>query len=302
MGFFHYFKKKPGPTRKQIFRERFKNFVLELKVRGFSEKSIDAYLNYNGAFLDFIKKEQKSITSADIRSYLNYLVLEGLGPRSINLAIHSLKSYYEGFMSKKLFKNIKRSKIPKDLPNILSKKEILDMINSTNFLKHKLLIELLYSSGIRVGECVNLKLENINLDERITFIKKGKGNKDRYTITSRRFIEDLREYLNTRKKPSLFLFDDGYGSHISIRTAEEIVRLAAKRAGIRKRVYPHLLRASFATHLLEEGVSIEKVQKLLGHARIDTTLGYIRTKTDDLKQIKSPLDESEEEKHGTKKV
>ncbi len=87
-----------------------------------------------------------------------------------------------------------------------------------------------------------------------------------------------------------YLFDDGYTNHISVRTAEEIVKLAAKRVDIRRRVYPHLLRASFATHLIEHGTPIEKIQKLLGHSNIDTTMEYIGTRTDDLKMIKSPLD------------
>ena len=288
--FFKYFKKKTGPTKKQILRDKFRNFVLELKVRGFSEKSIDSYLYYNGTFLDFIKKESRSVTSVDIKSYLNYLVLEGAQPRTINMAINSLKAYYEGFMKKRLFKNIKRSKIPKDLPRVLSRDEIKAMIDNTRYLKHKLLIELLYSSGARIGECVKIKVDDIDINEKILFIKKGKGNKDRLTLTSDRFIEDLKKYLSTRKKESVYLFDNNYTSHISIRTAEELIKLAAKRAGIKKRVYPHLLRASFATHLIEDKVSIDKVQKLLGHSKVETTRGYIRTRTDDLKKIKSPLD------------
>jgi integrase/recombinase XerD len=288
--FFRYFKKKQGPGRKKLLREKFKNFVLELKVRGFSEKTIDIYLYYNGRFLDFIKKEPRSVTSMDIKSYLNYLVLEGLEPRTVNMALNSLKAYYEGFMGKKLFKSIKRSKIPKNLPNVLSKDEIRKMIDKTKSLKHKLLIELLYSSGMRIGECVKIKVEDINTAEKLIFIKEGKGKKDRYTITSGKFIDDLKKYLSQRKKQSIYIFDNGYGSHASIRTAEEIVKLAAKRAGIKKTVYPHLLRASFATHLIEDEVGIEKIQKLLGHSRINTTLGYLRTKTDDLKNIKSPLD------------
>lgn len=290
MKFFHYVKKKIEPAKKDILREKFKNFVIELKIRGFSEKTVDSYLHYNGSFLEFIRKEPRSVASNDIKSYLNCLVEHGLEPRTINMAINSLKAYYGGFLRKKLFKTIKMSKIPKDLPKILGKDEIKAMIGNTGCLKHKLLIELLYSSGIRVGECVKIKVDDINLKEGIVFIKKGKGNKDRFTIISKRFIEDLNHFLNKRKRESVYLFDDSYGRHTSIRTAEEIVRLAARRAGIKNRVYPHLLRASFATHLLEDGTSLEKVQKLLGHARIQTTMGYIRAKTDDLKKIKSPLD------------
>lgn len=290
MKFFENAKKKSVKNNKEILKEKFKNFVLELKVRGFSEKSIDSYLYYNGAFLDFIKKEQRSVTSNDIKSYLTYLLLEGVQPRTINLAISSLKAYYEAFLGKKLFKNIKRSKIPKDMPNIISKDEITTMIDKTKNLKHKLLIESFYSSGMRSEECVKIKVENIDIKEKIVFISKGKGKKDRYTITSKRFIGDLKKFLSERKKQSIYLFDNGYGKHLSTRAAGQIVKQAAKRAGIKKRVHPHLLRACFTTHLIEKGVPIEKIQKLLGHARISTTQGYIRTRTDDLKKIKSPLD------------
>ncbi|MAG08283.1 hypothetical protein CMO89_02325 [Candidatus Woesearchaeota archaeon] len=288
--FFRYFKRKKGPTIKKISRQKFSKFVDELKLRGLSEKTIDVYTYYNNKFLDFIKKEQRSITSDDIKSYLNSLINKNIQPMTVRMALNSLKAYYEGYLGKKLFKNIKSPKVSKDLPQVLSKNEIKTMINNTDSLKHRLLIELLYSSGMRFGECVKIEVDNIYFDDKIVFIKNGKGKKDRFTITSQIFIGDLNTYLNQRKEQKKYLFDDGYSSHLSVRTAEEIVKLAAKRADIRRRVYPHLLRASFATHLIENGTPIEKIQKLLGHSNIDTTMGYIRTRTDDLKMIKNPLD------------
>ena len=282
--------KRQEPTQKELFRRKFKNFVMDLKVRGFSEKTIDIYANYNGKFLKFIKKEPRSVTSSDIRRYLNCLVLDGDKPRTINMALNSLKAYYHGFLGKRLFKNIKRSKIPKDLPHILSKEEIIEMIEKTSSIKHGLLIELLYSSGMRVGECVKVRLEDIDVKEKLVFIKQGKGRKDRYTIISRRFVKDLRQYLNERKKYSEYLFDNGRGGHITVRAAEEAMNLAAKKAGIKKRVYPHLLRSCFATHLLNDGTAMQKVQKLLGHSHMRTTMGYARTMTVDIRDVKSPLD------------
>jgi integrase/recombinase XerD len=289
MKFFKYFPKKNGPRQKDVLRERFKNFVLELRVRNFSNQTIDAYLHYNGKFLDFIKKEQRSINSKDIKAYLNYLVLNGAGPRTVNMAINSLKCYYGSYLGKRLFTNIKRSKIPKDFDPVISKEQVKLMIENTKFLKHRLLIELLYSSGMRVGECVKVRVDDVDYNDRIVFIKKGKGAKDRFTIISNRFIKDLKKYLNSREKQSVYLFDNGF-DHISIRTAEEVVKLAAKRAGIKKRVYPHLLRACFATHLLGNKVPMEKIQKLMGHSDIKTTQGYARLNTEEFKKIKSPLD------------
>ncbi len=288
MALFDDVKIKNVPRTKDILKEKYKNFVLELKVRNYSKQTINAYLYHINKFHDFIKKEQRSVSSFDIKSYLNYLVINGAGPRSLNAVINSLKCYYESYMGKRLFKRIKRSKVPNDLTPVLSKEEIVGMINKTKSLKHKLLIELLYSSGMRVGECVKVKIEDIN--DNIIFIKKGKGNKDRFVITSQHFLRDLKRYLAERPNYSIYLFDNYYGRHIAIRTAEAIVRQAAKKAGIKKRVYPHLLRACFATHLLEDKVPIESIQKLLGHSDIKTTQGYTRLRTDNLKEIKSPLD------------
>jgi len=288
MEFFKNFVMKNGLRQKVGLREKFKNFVLELKVRNLSNQTIDAYLHYNGKFLDFVKKEQRSINSNDIKAYLNYLLLDGAGPRTINMAIGSLKCYYESYLGKRLFRKIKRAKIPQDFDPVLSKEQVKLMIENTKLLKHRLLIELLYSSGIRVGECVKLKTGDIQ--DNIVFVRKGKGNKDRFTITSKGFVNELNNYLTNRKSQSEYIFDNGFGGNISIRTAEEIVKLAAKRAGIKKRVYPHLLRACFATHLLEDGLPMEKIQRLLGHANIKTTQGYARGRTDDIKNIKSPLD------------
>ncbi|MEA2036941.1 MAG: site-specific tyrosine recombinase/integron integrase [Nanoarchaeota archaeon] len=273
---------------KDILKDRFNNFVLELKVRNYSRQTINAYLYHIDKFLQFTKKEQRSVSTYDIRTYLNNLIMNGAGPRTINLAISSLKCYFESYLGKRLFDRIKRAKVPNDITPVLPREQIFAMINSTKFLKHKLLIELLYSSGMRVGECVKLKVGDI--DGNVIFIKKGKGNKDRFVITSQYFLRDLRRYIETREKESIYLFDNLSGGHITIRTAEEIVRSAARRAGIVGRVYPHLLRACFATHLLEEELPLESIQKLMGHADIKTTQGYTRLKTDYLKVIKSPLD------------
>lgn len=269
--------------------DKFKNFEKELKLKGFSINTIKLYLYYNKKFLDFIGKDSRSVSKNDIKRYLSYLISKKKEPRTVNTAHNALKSYYHDYMNRRVMMNIKRSKIPKNLPYILTKNEIENMIDTTNNLKHKLLIELLYSSGLRISECIKLKVKNIDLENKIVFIKQGKGKKDRFVITSDRFIEDLKYYLEKRKINSEYLFETKT-SHITVRTAQQILKQSAHRAGIGKNVYPHLFRASFATHLLENGTSLEKVQKVLGHSRIDTTMGYIKTKTDDLKNIKNPLD------------
>lgn len=268
---------------------KFKNFITNLRLAGYSEQTIKSYLYYNKKFLNFIKKEPKLVTRYDIKEYMTSLLIKNLKERSRNAAHNALKAYYDGFMKKRLFNNIKRSKIPNDMPNILSKEEIESMIENTNNIKHRLLIELLYSSGMRIGECLKVKVKDIDTERRIIFIKNGKGKKDRYVITSKKFIQDLKYYLKTRKFDSKFVFDNKH-SHLRERTAQQILRQAAYRAGLQKRVYPHLLRACFATHLLEQGERVYKIQKLLGHARRKTTEIYLGYRTDDIVNIESPLD------------
>jgi len=289
MGFFDGIGKRE-PSEKERLREKFKNFVLELKTRGYSEKTIDSYLYFNGRFLKFIEKEPRGIDSGDIKSYLNYMVMHNTEPRTMNLALQSLKCFYESYLNKRLFSRIKRSKIPKDMPRVLSREEIAGMIEKTENPKHRLLIELLYSSGLRVGECVRLKIKDIDMNEKLIFIKSGKGKKDRYVILSEMFLREMRCYLDKRKRTSDYLFEHNSG-HITERTAEEIVKEAAVRTGISHKVYPHLLRASFATHLIQKGTGIEKIQKIMGHSDVKTTQGYIRTTTDDIKKVKSPYDD-----------
>tara|TARA_Y100000310_G_scaffold340944_1_gene438451 strand:- start:2105 stop:2911 length:807 start_codon:yes stop_codon:yes gene_type:complete len=267
----------------------FEKLKEELKLRGYSGGTVKSYVYHNRKFLEFIKKSSRDVSTGDIRSYLGYLVGCGVKPRTLNLVYSALKFYYSEFLNKQLFGRINKSKVEKALPRILSKGEIHGMINATVNLKHKLLIELLYSSGTRITETVKLKVDDVDFDQELIFIKNGKGKKDRYIITSQRFLNDLKKYLSLRKIESEYIFDKSKG-HIAVRSAEAIIKNAAIRVGIEKRVYPHLFRATFATHLIEDKVGVEKVKKLMGHARLSTTLGYLANRTDDIKEIKSPLD------------
>ena len=165
------------------------------------------------------------------------------------------------------------------------------MVDATKNPKHKLLIELLYSSGLRVGEAVKIRTEDIIPEQKIAIIRQGKWAKDRIVILSERFINDFKQCLQSRKDQSPCLFPSASGNpHISTRTAQKIIKNSAKKAGI-KGVYCHALRASFATHLFDRGTDIHHIQKMMGHNNISTTQGYIRLSTKSLKGIKSPMDE-----------
>lgn len=261
----------------------------ELRLRGFSIKTIDSYSYNVDRFLKFINKNLESINQDDIKAYMAYLMDKNNKPASISLVLSSLKFYFKNIIKKDIVSDIIVPKQEKKLPTVLSKEEVNKLIEANHNIKHRLLIELMYSSGLRVSECVSLRIDDLDLDERMGIIRSGKGKKDRHIILSDKLIGHLKEYLALRndKNPYIFNIKD---RHIGIRQAQKTVNLAASRAGINKRVFCHALRASFATHLMENGVDTRIIQELLGHSSIATTQRYTKVSRQQLKKIKSPLD------------
>ncbi|MBS3136232.1 tyrosine-type recombinase/integrase [Candidatus Woesearchaeota archaeon] len=286
----------------EIFRE----LLTELKIRGYSERTIKTYIYENMKFLDFLKGKRKehqrpliaepgkwllhSITREDIRDYEAYLVSDlKKKPASVGLILSALKFFYSTVLDRNIFYKISRPKRAKKLPTVINKWDISKMIELTSNKKHRLLIEVLYGSGLRVSEAVTLKRDDINPDQRFSILRSGKGNKDRQIIVSLKFRQTMRNYLKKREDSNKFLFNYK-DSHISTRQAQRIVRNAAVRAGIRSRVFCHALRSSFATHLLDSGIDISYIQALLGHERLSTTEIYTKVSVERLRDIRSPLD------------
>ena len=175
------------------------------------------------------------------------------------------------------------------LPIVLSKKEIKKLLKTKN-IKHRLLIELLYSTGLRLSECINLKYRDLDINENIGWVRNGKGGKDRIFIISEFFKKDLLYYMEKRGYA-----ENGYiftvnGKQMSPRGIQHAIKISVERVGIEKSVHVHTLRHSFATHLLENGVDIRKIQHLLGHSSLQTTQIYTQVSSEEIKKIKSPLD------------
>ena len=276
----------------RIERDPMYNLERELKIRGFSRKTIKAYLHYNRKFLDFARKSPKEISNEDIKRYLEYLANKKVSNATLNLAINALKFYYTQVLKRRFFSDIKHPQKEKRLPVILTKDEIRRMLEVTANLKHKLLMEIMYASGLRVSEIIKLKINDIDLEEGIIRVNLGKGKKDRQTILSKRAIEDLKMYLQKRNDNNPYMFPGAQNKgHLSTRSVQKIVLQAAKLAGIKKGISCHSLRHSFATHLLEKGVDIRYIQKLLGHKRLETTQIYTKVSIQKLKEIESPLDD-----------
>ena len=262
----------------------------ELKIRGFSAKTVRNYTSCNKKFLEFNGKGVESIGEDDIKAYMAHLMDKGQKPASVSLAMSSLRFLYDEMLGKGLFAKIKMPKLEKKLPTVLSKEEIRKLLDITKNPKHKLLISFLYSSGLRVSEAVSMKIDDLDLNERMGIVRAGKGKKDRNIILSESLVNDLNSYLGKRKdeNPYVFSIKD---RHIAVRQAQRIVNEAASRAGIKKRVFCHALRSSFATHLLEAGTDIRVIQELLGHSNLATTQHYTMVSREQLKKVKSPGDD-----------
>ena len=276
------------PSKDPMFR-----LAQEMRIRNFSPKTIQAYLHYNKELLRFASKDAREINNQDIRDYLDYLFNSGKASSTVNLAINALKFYYEGVMRRKFFvskASIKRPKSEKKLPVVLNKSEVVAMINSLDNVKHKLVIQILFGSGLRISELVNLKINDIDFIRKIITIRQGKGTKDRITIVSGKILGEIEKYL-LEYQPLVFLFESHRaGEKLSARSAQKVVTEAARLAGVNPEASAHSLRHSFATHLLESGTDIRYIQELLGHARLETTRIYTKVANNKIREINSPLE------------
>lgn len=264
----------------------------EMRIRNFSPKTIQAYLYYNKELLRFASKDVREIEKQDIRDYIDCLFNLGKSSSTANLAINAFKFYYEAIMQRKFFvpkTGIKRPKSEKRLPVVLSKVEVIKMIDCLDNIKHKLIIQILFGSGLRVSEVVDLKINDIDFIRKIITVRQGKGAKDRITIVSDKTLGEIEKYL-LEYQPLIFLFESHRaGEKLAVRSVQKVVAEAIESAGVNPLASAHSLRHGFATHLLESGIDIRYIQELLGHARLETTQIYTKVANNKLREIKSPL-------------
>lgn len=270
-------------------------FTKTLVLKNYSNNTIRTYKAMLAGFLEFYSgKDPTHITEEEIREYLLFLIQEKDVSLSYqNQAINAIKFYYEQVLGRPVRTYyIQRPKTGRNLPSVLSEQEVQMILNNTENLKHKAILSLIYSAGLRRGELINLKPEDIDSKRMYVIIRGGKGNKDRFSILSERILELLREYYK-KYHPREWLFEGQFGGQYSATSIQSILKGAVRRAGIRKRVTVHTLRHCFATHLLEHGVDLRYIQELLGHQSPKTTEVYTHITQRGLEKIKSPLDNLE---------
>ncbi len=256
----------------------------ELKLRNFSSETIKSYLRI---IQEFLNKSSNNLSNEAVKEYLLKAINKKQSTSYIKQKYSAIKILFEITNKTQEFK-LPIYKKESKIPEVLNKKQVLEIINSTNNFKHKLIIKLIYAGGLRVSELINLKPRDIDIERTIIYIRQGKGAKDRATLFPKTIKEELLKYL-LEFSPKNYLFESNRNKKYSSKTIEKILEKASKKA-IGRKVRPHVLRHSFATHLLEQGIDIRKIQKLLGHKNLRTTQIYTHVANTDLENIKSPLD------------
>ena len=232
----------------------------------------------------------EDITGDDLKQYI-VEKLSDASSSSLIVFLSALRYSFSNILHKDLTLNIKRPKKEKKIPAVLTKDEIKKLIEVIDTKKSRLMVSFMYACGFRVSELVNLKVKDLNFEEKIGSIRQGKGKKDRIFNIPDFLIEDLKAQLDKQKQANQEYLFTGPKSRLSERNLQKIISKAAKRAGLSKEVHCHTLRHSFATHLLENGTDIRKIQELLGHSSISTTEIYTHISREELKKIKSPIEE-----------
>lgn len=264
----------------------------EMRMRKYSGQTRKAYRNHLRRFLATLSVSPEQVTDAEIHKYLLHLIDDkGVSKSYLNQTISAIKFCYNYVIRQpKIISNLPRPQKQRKLPTVLSRNEVLAIIRALKNPKHRALVILAYSAGLRVKEVVCLKCTDIDFDRRQIIVRRGKGDKDRYVPLSHVTATAVKIHLDYYN-PTKWLFESPRpGRHITTRTAQKVLGQAVEKSGIQKPTTMHTLRHSFATHLLEDGTDLRYVQELLGHSRPETTMIYTHVTRKDLLNIRSPLD------------
>jgi integrase/recombinase XerD len=271
--------------------ETFKRYLLSKR---YSPNTINTYSEALKSFLTFCNtKAVKDITNEDVILYNNdYILKHNLSSSYQNQIVNAIKLYFKIVKETSIeIDKIHRPKREKTLPNVLSKEEIKAILEAPKNLKHKAMLSMIYSCGLRRSELLNLKPNDIDSKRNVVIIRQSKGKKDRITPLSPKILELLRDYYKGYS-PKTFLFEgQEKNTQYSARSLEEVLKKSIKLATINKPVTLHWLRHSYATHLLESGTDLRYIQELLGHNSSKTTEIYTHVSTKNIQQIKSPFDD-----------
>lgn len=278
-------------TEEDVDQDVLSRFEEEILLRGYSGKTKKDYVSQLRKFLQWVERDIESCEENDLRNYLLYLLDQGASSSQMNQCMSAFKILFCEIMNRpKLIMNIPRPKAQLKLPDILSEEEVAKIFSKVINEKHKTILLLIYSAGLRVSEVVRLKVQDIDMDRKLIHIRQAKGKKDRYTMLSRVAMSAVQSYIS-KYEPRSWLFPSyDPTSHITERSVQKAFANVVDKVGIVKDVSVHTLRHSFATHLLEAGTDLRYIQELLGHQSSRTTERYTHVTTKDISRIQSPLD------------
>ena len=281
--------KKVSKYHKKLLHE----YVNYLRGKMLSKSTVRTYYTHILEFFYYLKsKPLEEITNRDIEKFIEEVYV----PRKYAVSTHRqvygalkhLKNRFpECLIDETEFELPKKTSY---LPTVLSKEEVIHLLRATKNLKHRAILAMIYSSGMRIGELINLELKDIDFNRLQIFIRNGKGRKDRYVVMAKSMLPLIRNYLTTYRPIKYFVESTERGKPYSAGSVRSFLRRLSKQSGITKKVTPHTLRHCYATHLLENGVDLRYIQELLGHSRPETTMIYTHVAKKDLLEIESPLD------------
>ncbi|MEQ9231983.1 MAG: site-specific integrase [Cyclobacteriaceae bacterium] len=264
----------------------------KLEVVRYSPSTVSSYMSQFMQFLNFVHpKPLAQLSKADVLRYHAHLIRNRKISRSFqNQSINAIKFYIEHVLGHdRQHFQLERPIKQKRLPVVLSKEEVLKILRNTENLKHKTILATIYSAGLRMAEVKALKPADIDSAHMRIWVREGKGAKDRATVLSDQLLLVLRVYFR-QYRPKVYLFEGPGGGQYSATSIRKVLGRSVRKSGIVKRVTPHTLRHSFATHLLEGGTNLRFIQELLGHTSSKTTEIYTHVSSERLESIKSPLD------------
>jgi integrase/recombinase XerD len=269
----------------------------DMRMRKLEPKTQDAYIRAVRKLAAHLKRSPETATVEDLRNFQLHLVDTGTSPITLNATLTGLKFFFDVTLGRiELMAKMQPVKVPRTLPVVLSPEEVSRLIAAARNIKHQVALSVAYGTGLRVSEVVGLKVTDVDSQRMTLRVEQGKGRKDRYAMLSPVLLQRLRSWWRIAHAqgkilPGGWLFPGlDPMDPLSTRQLNRAVHAAAETAGIDKRVSPHTLRHSFATHLLERKVDIRVIQVLLGHKKLETTSIYTHVATDLLREVISPLD------------
>lgn len=265
----------------------------DLRIQNYSPSTQREYVRNGYNFARYFMKSPAEMGVEEVRTYLVHLVDDRhLGPSTIKVTTAALKYLYEVTLGRpEVVQPLRMPRTPAKLPEVLSGSEVVRLFEAIEAPKYRAIVMTTYGAGLRIGETCSLEIGDIDSKRMVIRIRDGKGGRDRYAMLGDRLLEGLREYFRLVRPAGPHLFPgERPGTAVSPDSVRAVLKKAVVKAGITKHVTPHILRHTFATHILEAGVDIRTIQALLGHRSIRTTQIYAQVSTDTIRRTKSPLD------------